>query len=201
MEKSHSKNFEIAIIDSNTLSGIGLRQIICDIMPRVDIRIFNTFSDFIDDAPDLFIHYFVSIQVYIEHSSFFQSRLHKTIVLSGEDNFIQLKEVRMLNIHLPEKLLIKSLLSIEQAGHNKHPDDNRIPQWDKRQHELTPREVEVLVMIVRGFLNKEIAERLHIELSTVITHRKKIIEKLGTKSVSRLTIYAVMNGYLEADKI
>jgi DNA-binding CsgD family transcriptional regulator len=201
MEPHSAMNLEIAIIDSNTLSAIGLRQIISDIMPQVSVRIFNSFSDFTDDTPDMFIHYFVSLQVYMEHSAFFQPRLHKTIVLTGEDNFIQLKDVRSLNIHLPEKELIKHLLSVEQAGHHKHPDDIRIPRWDKRHHELTPREVEVLVLIVRGFLNKEIADHLHIGLSTVITHRKNIIEKLGTKSVSRLTIYAVMNGYLEADKI
>ena len=40
-----------------------------------------------------------------------------------------------------------------------------------------------------------------IGLTTVITHRKNITEKLGIKSVSGLTIYAVMNGYIEADRI
>ncbi len=201
MEVQKMMNLEIAIVDSNTLSCIGLRQMIVDIMPQVTVRFFNTFNDFTDDTPDMFIHLFVSLQIYIEHSAFFQPRRKRTIVLAGEDNFIQLKDVRIINIHLPEPALIKQLLSVEQAGHQKHPDDNRIPHWNKRIHDLTPREVEVLVMIVRGFLNKEIAERLHIGLSTVITHRKNIIEKLGTKSVSRLTIYAVMNGYIEADKI
>ena len=50
-------------------------------------------------------------------------------------------------------------------------------------------------------INKEIADKLNISLTTVITHRKNITEKLGIKSVSGLTIYAVMNGYIEADRI
>ena len=66
---------------------------------------------------------------------------------------------------------------------------------------LTSREVEVLVLIVRGYINKEIADRLNIGLTTVISHRKNIMEKLGLKSVSALTIYAVMNGYVDVDKI
>ena len=56
-------------------------------------------------------------------------------------------------------------------------------------------------MITKGFINKEIAEELHISLTTVISHRKNIQEKLGIKSVSGLTIYAVMQGLVEADAI
>ena len=50
-------------------------------------------------------------------------------------------------------------------------------------------------------MNKVIADRLNIGLTTVITHRKKIIEKLGMKSVGALTVYAVMNGYVDVDRI
>ena len=58
-----------------------------------------------------------------------------------------------------------------------------------------------MALIVRGYINKEIADRLNIGLATVITHRKNIMEKLGIKSVSALTIYAVMNGYVDVDSI
>ena len=69
------------------------------------------------------------------------------------------------------------------------------------QEILSSREIEVLVLITKGLINKEIADKLNISLTTVITHRKNITEKLGIKSVSGLTIYAVMNGYIEADRI
>ena len=69
------------------------------------------------------------------------------------------------------------------------------------EHDLSAREIEVLVLLTRGLINKEIAERLNISLTTVISHRKNICEKLGIKSVSGLTIYAVMRGYVEADSI
>jgi len=57
------------------------------------------------------------------------------------------------------------------------------------------------VLITKGLINKEIADKLNISLTTVISHRKNITEKLGIKSVSGLTIYAVMHGYVEADRI
>ena len=56
-------------------------------------------------------------------------------------------------------------------------------------------------MQTQGYINKEIAERLNIGLTTVITHRKNIQDKLGMKSVSALTIYAVMHGFVDINKI
>ena len=57
------------------------------------------------------------------------------------------------------------------------------------------------MLVVKGLINKEIAEKLNISLTTVITHRKNITEKLGIKAVSGLAIYAVMHGYIEAGSI
>ena len=71
----------------------------------------------------------------------------------------------------------------------------------KNKKRLTPREVEVLSLVAQGLINKEIADRLHISLATVITHRKNIVEKLGVRSVPALTMYAVINGYVDVHKI
>ena len=72
---------------------------------------------------------------------------------------------------------------------------------EKTEHEWSILEIEVLILITKELINKEIADKLHISLTTVISHRKNITEKLGIKSVSGLTVYAVMNGYIEADRI
>ena len=66
---------------------------------------------------------------------------------------------------------------------------------------LSDREIEVLSLVAQGKINKEIADQLCIGLTTVITHRKKIQEKLGLKSVSSLTIYAVMHGFVDINMI
>jgi DNA-binding CsgD family transcriptional regulator len=67
--------------------------------------------------------------------------------------------------------------------------------------EISQREAEVLSLVVKGYINKEIADRLNIGLATVVTHRKNITEKLGLKSVSALTIYAVTHGIVRVDEI
>jgi len=187
---------EIAIIDNNILSCIGLKSILENIIPQITIRTFQNFGDFIDDTPDLFVHYFISSQTYLEHNFFFNERKDKTIVLATDNQQVLLSGIRTLVINQSEDKLIKELLKLHHYGHS-----------DKHQHkkhpeiELTPREIEVLILIVKGYLNKEIAEKLHISLTTVITHRKNITDKLGMKSVSALTIYAVMNGYIEPNRI
>jgi len=56
---------------------------------------------------------------------------------------------------------------------------------------LSDREKDVLVQLVNGNSNKEIADKLNISIHTVVSHRKNIIHKTGIKSQSGLTIYAL----------
>ncbi len=73
---------------------------------------------------------------------------------------------------------------------------------EKDQPELlSDREIEVLRQLVAGKTNKEIADVLSISTHTVITHRKNISHKTGIKSVSGLTIYAVVNHFLTIDSL
>ncbi len=67
--------------------------------------------------------------------------------------------------------------------------------------ELTNRENDVLRLIVKGRLNKEIASELSISFNTVLTHRKNIISKLGIKSVPGLTLYAYISGLVSSKEI
>lgn len=61
------------------------------------------------------------------------------------------------------------------------------------QEELSARERDVLVQIVKGLSYKEIANVLHISTHTVISHRKHITSKLNIHSSAGLTIYAIVN--------
>lgn len=192
---------EIAIIEPNTLTALGLKTILEEIIPMATIRTFHNFGELVDDTPDMYAHYFIAAQIYVEHNSFFLPRKKKTIVLAGDSYSFQLSAVRVLNIYQPEETLVKDILKLHQHAHHDGYPTRAVPPMPAIEHELSAREIEVLVLITKGFINKEIADKLNISLTTVITHRKNITEKLGIKSVSGLTIYAVMNGYVEADRI
>jgi DNA-binding NarL/FixJ family response regulator len=141
------------------------------------------------------------MNVVLENKSFFSEHRRKTIVLTlSRDTASQLSEFHSLCINVPESELVRSLLLLEQHAHGNGKNLPPMPQM-LQQKILSDRELEVLALIVQGYINKEIADKLNIGLTTVITHRKNIMDKLGMKSVSALTIYAVMHGYVDIHQI
>lgn len=192
---------KVAVIDTNTLAVLGLKQLLLNIMPIMSVDTFGSMAELEANQPDTYMHYFVSMDIVLSNRPFFTERRRKTIVLtiSLSENS-QLSDFHSLCINQPEPHLIRQLLQLEQHAHGQGQHLPPTPQI--LQHKiLTDREIEVMALIVQGYINKEIADRLNIGLTTVITHRKNIMEKLGMKSVSALTIYAVMHGYVDINKI
>ena len=68
-------------------------------------------------------------------------------------------------------------------------------------HDLSERERDVLVLVAKGYTNKEIAQELFISPHTVISHRKNIVHKTGIRSVAGLTVYAVLNKLIESEML
>ena len=192
---------KVAIIDPNTLATMGLKQMLLNVMPIMSVDTYGSFMELEANQPDQYFHYFVSMAIVLENKPFFLERRRKTIVLTlSLDSISQLSEFHSLCINVPEQELVRSLLMLEQHAHGHGQNMPPMPSV-LTQKILSDREIEVMSLIVQGFINKEIAEKLNIGLATVITHRKNIMYKLGMKSVSALTIYAVMHGYVDINKI
>ena len=201
MEGTIGNRPKVAIIDPNTLAAVGLKQLLQNVMPIMTIDTFGTFAELEANHPDNYYHSFVAMNIVLENRAFFSAHRQKTIVLTlGIETISQLSEFHSLCINLPEKELVHTLLMLQQHAHPKGKNLPPIPDV-LQQKVLSDREIEVMSLIVQGYINKEIADKLNISLSTVITHRKNIMDKLGMKSVSALTIYAVMHGYVDINKI
>ena len=190
----------IAIIDANTLATIGLKSILQEIMPIMQVDIYGSFAELQANNPEKYFHYFVAMNIVLEHRTFFLEKRNKTIVLTlGLDNATTLSDFHSLCVNVPEKQLVKSLLALEQHA---HANGRNLPPVQRQQpNPLSDREIEVLSLVAQGHINKEIADMLNISLPTVVSHRKNITEKLGMKSISALTIYAVMHGYVDINRI
>ena len=102
----------------------------------------------------------------------------------------------------------------ELASHNAVENELFIPAVERlaadgpattttttRQEPLSAREREIIVCVVKGLTNKEIAEELCISTHTVITHRRNIASKLQIHSAAGLTIYAIVNKLVELSEI
>ncbi|MGZ2371823.1 response regulator transcription factor [Ancylomarina sp. YFZ004] len=71
----------------------------------------------------------------------------------------------------------------------------------KLDEPISAREKNILKHIALGLTNKEIADQLFISIHTVVTHRKNITHKLGIKSVSGLTVYAILHNLIAMDEV
>ncbi len=71
----------------------------------------------------------------------------------------------------------------------------------QNQDALSDREKDVIVSLVQGMSNKEIADHLCISTNTVITHRRNIARKLQIHSPAGLTIYAIVNGLIDISNV
>jgi DNA-binding NarL/FixJ family response regulator len=192
---------KVAIIDPNTFSALGLKSMLQNVIPIMTVDTFGSFSELTAADADSYFHYFVTMSILLEHKSFFLERRRKTIVLTlSLDTMSQLSDFHCLCVNVPEQQLVRSLLTLQQHAHGRGEHMPPMPEILQRKI-LSDREIEVMSLIVQGYINKEIADRLNIGLATVITHRKNIMNKLGFKSISALTIYAVTHGYVDINKI
>lgn len=177
-------NTKVIILTHNTLCATGLRSIF-DSAFNIQVYIgdkgyISSFNN--NKEPDLF---FVDSRVLFENMGFFLPRKAKTILLV--DQSTRSDEFNTLCVDDSESDIISNInLILEKQNHN---DSNTTSA-------LSQREIEVLRLIASGRLNKEIAQELNISINTVLTHRKNITAKLGIKSVSGLSFYAMMNGII-----
>lgn len=135
----------------------------------------------------------VHSELFILNPAFFTSSRNRKVVLLAETNSEQTTNgfiTWSLKTPIPELVdRIEQLLG------------NWMPTTENETETLSDREKEVLQWVVKGFQNKEIADKLNISLHTVISHRKNITGKVGIKTVSGLTVYALLNGLLRMDEI
>lgn len=187
----------IAILTPNTLISLGLKSILEGMLPIGICKIYSQFGEIEASKPEEFFHLFVSANIVVKHGAFFEARRSKTIVLMQDGaNANILQGFHRINIMASQAEIESSIHNLHHAAHGSHTHVHP-PMPQDESEVLSPREIEVAKLLVEGLINKEIATRLSISPTTVITHRKNIFEKLAIKSVAGLALYAVMKGYTD----
>lgn len=164
---------------SNNLVFEGLQAILKQIDSRFIIEFIKNRNDLLKTVKrETNPVYFISNQWHTNLISSNEKKIIPRTIFVLEDQNIPLEKAIGLNSTKKEILsVLKDLL----------------PPVEKDKESLSPREKDVLKCVVNGLSNKQIADKLNISIHTVITHRKNITSKLEIKSVSGLTIYAILN--------
>lgn len=102
---------------------------------------------------------------------------------------------------IEDNILLPAVRNLELSTSLQSANTNEKNGQEQRQEELSEREKDVLIEVVKGLSNKEIANKLFISIHTVITHRKNITRKLNIHSTAGLTIYAIVNNLIDIDSL
>ena len=195
-----SKSLKIAIILPDTLQRVGLRSLLTDYFSPVEISLFTSYNAFLPSEKDFFDFYFILPDIFVVHPDFFLQKQTKTIcIIHGESwghKYIENTRpgLTVLRSNLSQEEIVEKLRTIFQ-------ETDRFSSTSNNSKELSEREKDVLRLIVKGLINKEIADKLYISLNTVLTHRKNITSKLGIKTIPGLTFYAITHGLIPGNEI
>lgn len=190
-----------AIINSNTLESISLRNILWDIFNGVETHSYKDMDAFIRDSNRHFVHFFVSSEIIFSCADEFEMLKDETTIIShGANRVYEESGFNVLDVTLPEHEIVQGLARLQATG--KYGKPSTLPEETKCiADRLSPREKEVLRLMIKGHINKEIASQLEISLPTAIFHRNNICMKLKTRSIGKMTVYAVMAGMIDINEI
>ena len=189
-----------AIIDRNTLSYMALRHVLQDMFNHVEVFAYNSIEEFIRDSNRHFVHFFVSSDILFRNAEEFETLKSQTTILAQGAGNLNYPGYRILDISQPADKITDQLAYLQTTG--KYDVRHNMPDAPADFiNRLSKREQDVLRLIVKGMINKEIAHELNISMATAIFHRNNICDKLNTRSVGKMTVMAVLSGLVDINEI
>lgn len=163
-----------------------------DKLDQINTEIQNLNPDFLVLNPNLIpqTKNFINFRINLDHHE-------KIIALTSVSPFRKgmLSEFRnVIDIHESRDAIYAKIEELVE------PSSGQISKTSASS-ELSEREKTILTEVARGLTNKEIADKLFLSAHTVITHRKNITNKLGIKTISGLTVYAILNKLIDLNNI
>jgi len=196
-----SKSKKVIVVSNAFLLSVGIENLVLELSGMLVDHVFNgseknLFTKISNKKPEFVIIDPISVADSLLKliRELNQDRYIKIIGLissSTNQNIISMFK-HTLNIQNSKYELIEVLKSIVGK------EDKIISQNEQL---LSKRESEILKNLALGLTNQEIADKLFLSIHTVMTHRKKITRKLGIKTVSGLTVYALMNKLIDIREV
>lgn len=205
MNDRPNKKIRLAIVEPSPLLAAGLQSVLTGTGGEFDLcGLFDELDPLLERAPIVRPDLVLIDPAVIDfrkrntlHGLF--DRLPETAWVAVVYGFIEPETLKQYHgaVHIYDdrpKIVRKLRRAIEERARE---SDNATGE----NYELTDRESEILVSVAKGMTNKEIADAHHISVHTVISHRKNISRKTGIKTVSGLTVYALLNNLLDQSEV
>ncbi|MFK5857549.1 MAG: LuxR C-terminal-related transcriptional regulator [Bacteroidota bacterium] len=196
-----SKTKKVIVVSNAFLLSVGIENLVLELSGMLVVQVYNgseknIFEKILSNKPEFVIidpNSVADILIPLTRK-LSQEKLIKVIglVSSNTDQNIVSRFQYTLNIKNNKYQLIETLKKIIGKENNKS---------DQNEQLLSKRETEILRNLALGQTNQEIADKLFLSIHTVTTHRKKITRKLGIKTVSGLTVYALMNKLVDIREV
>lgn len=177
---------KVGVAGLQNLDVLGLRWA-CRSVWQGEILSYETVRELLNHESELDIIVVPAPEVAINRELF--THMDKRLILFDERASVQTTDDRVLSRSMSESEIADRFLRAERSVHRDVGEGQR--------ETLSSREMEVIHEVATGKTNKEIAETLCISVNTVITHRKNIYAKLGIRSASGLSLYAMMHGLID----
>lgn len=120
------------------------------------------------------------------------------LLLSALNDIFHIETMLATHCSIEDEILLPAVRYLEKHKKKINKANNLL---QNNTEELSDREKEVLIEVVKGLSNKEIADVLFISTHTVISHRKNITRKLNIHSTAGLTIYAIVNNLIDINNL
>ena len=170
-----------------------------DGQPASDYNV-ETFSKHHDAADQQLHELKILIIKYLPQDGLHNNQLTATLHDIYE-NEVWLRQHAMVEDHIFVPAIRRLERQVKHGDVTRNISDMVLKGSAKGPDALSTREQEVIIALVQGMSNKEIATHLNISTNTVITHRRNIARKLQIHSPAGLTIYAIVNGLVDINAV
>lgn len=126
----------------------------------------------------------------------------KVLLFSGSPGIVQKRDLDKsgadgwLSKNSSAEAIVEAIQIVSDSG-TYFPDSDSTIKYTNNEIYISPREKEVLALIAEGLVNKEIADRLFISVTTVDSHRKNLLLKFNVSNTAALIAEAFKRGYLQ----
>lgn len=197
----------IAVLDDHTLFLKGMTLLLLELLPEADIRSFQSMQEIMSRKNDFSKYKILISDIDLPGEDSFELftyiKVHHPslpiLIISMHKKLAVIRKAKELNIEgyilkNEDDQFKKAVVSIMEGRVYYSPDvDCYYRKSNSFSESLSQREEDILKLITNGYLNKDIAETLHIGVETVKTHKKNIKLKLGLDTTQQIIDYTKKN--------